>query len=85
MKREPPRHVPLIGAVTVCIFLWCATVLFAHVAPVSEIGHHIQLRVGPELVIVDYAIVLSDISLAKALYERLLLPLLAAHDTSDGE
>ncbi len=69
MKRERSRHVPLIGTITVCIFLWCATVLFAHVAPVSEIGHHIQLRVGPERVIVDYAIVLSDISLAKALID----------------
>jgi nickel/cobalt transporter (NicO) family protein len=42
---------------------------FAHVAPESEFGHHVQLRISPEQVIIDYAIVLSDLSLAQTLLE----------------
>ena len=42
------------------------TSAFAHVAPESEFGHHIQLHISKDEVIVDYAIVLSDLALESA-------------------
>ena len=56
----------LIQTVTVWFVLLNVTTSFAHVAPESEFGHHIQLHIGKDQVIVDYAIVLSDLALESA-------------------
>ena len=56
----------LIQTVTGWFVLLSITTAFAHVAPESEFGHHIQLHIGKNQVIVDYAIVLSDLALESA-------------------
>ena len=56
----------LIQMGTCFLTLLSITTAFAHVAPESEFGHHIQLHIGKDQVIVDYAIVLSDLALESA-------------------
>ena len=56
----------LIQMGTCFLTLLSITTTFAHVAPESEFGHHIQLHIGKDQVIVDYAIVLSDLALESA-------------------